>query len=132
VRYTGTSEMREVVGVIRDVRHWGIDAQVNPEMYVPLAQLPMSSLTFAVAAQESDPASLASGIREQLRAIDPDLPLSNVRTMSDVAARSVGARRAAMVLLGAFGALALVLAAAGIYGVWRTWWRCGRLTSASA
>jgi predicted permease len=117
VRYTGTSDMREVVGVIRDVRHWGLDEQVNPEMYVPLAQLPISSLTFAVAAQEGDPASLASGIREQLRAIDPDLPLSNVRTMSDVAARSLGARRAAMMLLGAFGALALVLAAAGIYGV---------------
>jgi putative ABC transport system permease protein len=117
VRYTGTSEMREVVGVIRDVRHWGLDEQVNPEMYVPLPQLPLSGLNFVVAAEEVDPASLASPIREQLRAIDPDLPLSNVRTMRDVAARSVGARRAAMVLLGAFGVLALVLAAAGIYGV---------------
>jgi putative ABC transport system permease protein len=117
VQYTGTPEIREVVGVIRDVRHWGLDAQVNPEMYVPLSQLTMGTLTFAVAAQEGDPASLASGIREQLRALDPDLPLSNVRTMRDVAVRSVGTKRAAMMLLAAFGVLALVLAAAGIYGV---------------
>jgi putative ABC transport system permease protein len=117
VKYTGTREMREVVGVIRDVRHWGLDAPVNPEMYVPLAQLPMWNLTFVVTAKDGDPATLASGIREQLQAIDPNLPLSNVRTMQDVAARSVGAQHAAMVLLGAFGVLALVLAAAGIYGV---------------
>jgi len=109
--------MREVIGVIRDVRHWGLDAQVNPEMYVPLAQLPVSGLSFVVAAQQVDPGSLASPLREALRAFDPNLPLSKVRTMSDVATGSVGARRAAMVLLAAFGALALVLAAAGIYGV---------------
>ncbi len=116
VRYTGTKELREVVGVIRDVRHWGLDAPVNPEMYVPYAQLPISGLTFAIAAQ-TEPASLTSTIREELRAFDPNLPLSNVRTMSDVAARSVGARRAAMMLLAVFGGLALILAAAGIYGV---------------
>jgi predicted permease len=116
VRYTGTQEVREVVGVIKDVRHWGIDVQVNPEMYVPYAQLPISSVTFAVAAQV-EPASLTSAIREQLRAYDPNLPLSNVRTMNEVAARSVGARRAAMVLLAVFGVFALLLAAAGIYGV---------------
>jgi putative ABC transport system permease protein len=117
VRYTGTQEIREVVGVIRDVRHWGLDAQVNPEMYVPYPQLPISGVTFAVAAQSGVPASLSSAIREELRAFDPNLPLSNVRTMSDVAARSVGGRRAAMVLLAVFGVFALVLAAAGIYGV---------------
>ena len=117
VRFTGTKEMREVIGVIRDVRHWGLDAQVNPEMYVPLGQLPVSGLSFVVAAQQVDPGSLANPLREALRAFDPNLPLSKVRTMSDVATGSVGARRAAMVLLAAFGALALVLAAAGIYGV---------------
>jgi putative ABC transport system permease protein len=117
VRYTGTQELREVVGVIKDVRHWGLDAQVNPEMYVAYPQLPISGLTFAVAARNGDPATLTSAIREQLRAFDPNLPLSNVRTMNDVATRSVSARRAAMVLLAAFGVLALILAAAGIYGV---------------
>jgi ABC-type antimicrobial peptide transport system permease subunit len=84
---------------------------------VPLAQLPVSGLSFVVAAQQIDPGSLAGPLREALRSFDPNLPLSKVRTMSDVATGSVGARRAAMVLLAAFGALALVLAAAGIYGV---------------
>jgi ABC-type antimicrobial peptide transport system permease subunit len=56
-------------------------------------------------------------VREQLRGVDPDLPLSNVRTMEDVAAQSVATRRVGMQLLGVFGALGLVLAAAGIYGV---------------
>jgi putative ABC transport system permease protein len=116
VRYTGTQEVREVVGVIKDVRHWGLDAQVNPEMYVPYAQLAISGLTFTVAAQV-EPASLTSAIREQIRAFDPNLPLSNVRTMNEVAARSVGSRKAAMVLLAVFGVFALLLAAAGIYGV---------------
>ena len=56
-------------------------------------------------------------MREQLRAVDPDLPLSNVRTMADVAATSVASRRAGLLLVGIFGGLALFLAAAGIYGV---------------
>jgi putative ABC transport system permease protein len=116
VRYTGTNEFREVVGIIRDVRHWGLDVPVNPEMYVPYAQLPISGLTFTVATQ-IEPAAVAGAIREQLRAFDPNLPLSNVRTMNEIAARSVGARRGAMMLLAVFGVFALLLAAAGIYGV---------------
>ena len=85
-------------------------------MYFPLPQYLSNALTFVIST-DGDPASLASGVREQLRAVDPDLPLSNIRTMDEVAAKSVATRRAAMLLLGTFGALALVLAAAGIYGV---------------
>jgi putative ABC transport system permease protein len=70
-----------------------------------------------VLATDGDPAALAAPVREQLRAIDPDLPLSKIRTLEDVAARSVASQRAAMILLGIFGSLALTLAAAGIYGV---------------
>ena len=116
VLLTGTNDWREVVGVVRDVRYWGLDRPVNPEMYFPLPQYLSGGLTFVIST-DGDPASLASGAREQLRAIDPDLPLSNIRTMEEVAAKSVAARRAAMLLLSTFGALALVLAAAGIYGV---------------
>jgi putative ABC transport system permease protein len=107
---------REVVGVVSDVKHWGFDRPVNPEMYLPQKQMVWAGLTF-VLATSSDPATLTAAVREQLRAVDPDLPLSNVRTMEQVAARSVGARRSSMMLLGIFGVLALVLAAAGIYGV---------------
>ena len=119
VLLVGTNGWREVVGVVRDVRHWGLDSTVNPEMYMPLPQYISSGpsgLTFAVST-DGDPVSLTSAVREQLRAVDPDLPLSNIRTMDEVAARSVAARRAGMLLLGVFGGLALILAAAGIYGV---------------
>ncbi len=116
VLFVGTKDWREVVGIVRDVRHWGLDQPVNPEMYLPLRQYPSSGVTF-VMATDQDPGSLASAVREQLRGVDPDLPLSNVRTMEDVAARSVATRRVGMQLLGVFGALALILAAAGIYGV---------------
>jgi ABC-type antimicrobial peptide transport system permease subunit len=66
---------------------------------------------------DGDPAQLTAAVRDRLRAVDPDLPLSNIRTMDEVAARSVATRRTGMLLLGTFGVLALVLAAAGIYGV---------------
>ena len=107
---------REVVGIIADVRHWGLDAPVNPEIYFPLTQFPFPAMTFVVRAS-GDPASLTAAARDRLRAIDPNLPLANVRTMPDVAAESVASRRAGMVLLAMFGLLALTLAAAGIYGV---------------
>jgi predicted permease len=116
VTFTGTRDAREIVGVIRDVRHWGLGLPVNPEMYVPLAQFPAQAMTVVVSTQ-GNPSALAGAVREQLRSFDPNLPLSNVRPMTEVAARSVVSHRAAMLLLAIFGGLALVLAAAGIYGV---------------
>ena len=116
VTFSGTPEWREIIGVVRDVRHWGLDQPVNPELYLPQAQFPSSFLTFTLATT-ADPAALASAVRDELRAIDPDLPLSSVRTMRQVAADSIESRASAMRLLAIFGILALVLAAAGIYGV---------------
>jgi putative ABC transport system permease protein len=98
------------------VKHWGFDRPVNPELYLPQKQMVWDGLTF-VLASDRDPAMLTAAVREQLRAVDPDLPLSRVRTMEDVAAQSIAARRATMLLLGIFGGLALILSAAGIYGV---------------
>ena len=117
VRLGGNArDWREVVGVVSDVKHWGLDRPVNPEMYLPQKQMVWDGLT-SCWRPIGDPAALTAAVREQLRAVDADLPLSNVRTMEQVAARSVAARRATMLLLAIFGALALVLAAAGIYGV---------------
>jgi putative ABC transport system permease protein len=112
----GSQAWREVVGVVADVKHWGLDRRVNPEMYLPQRQMVYGALYF-VLATDGDPAALAAAVREQLRAVDPNLPLSKIRTLEDVAARSVASRRAAMILLAIFGSLALVLSAAGIYGV---------------
>ena len=116
VRMVGANAWREVVGVVADVKHWGLDRRVNPEMYIPQRQMVWRTLSF-VLATDGDPAALAGPVREQLRAIDPDLPLSRIRTLEEVAARSVASQRAAMILLAIFGTLALTLAAAGIYGV---------------
>jgi putative ABC transport system permease protein len=113
----GTQVWREVVGVVADVRHWGVDATVNPEMYFPQVQLPFSSSMSFVVRTGTNPVSLAAPAREQVREVDANLPLSSVETMEQVAALSMASRRVGMLLLSVFGLLALTLAAAGIYGV---------------
>jgi putative ABC transport system permease protein len=112
----GETEWREVIGVANDVRFWGLDRPVNPEMYLPLGQYPTSFVTFALRT-DTAPSSLTAAAREQIRAVDPDLPVADVQTMNDVAADSISSRRAGMLLLTVFGGLALILAVAGIYGV---------------
>lgn len=116
LRMGGGKAWREVIGVVADVRHWGFDRPVNPEMYLPQRQMVWDGLTY-VLATDVEPATLTTAVRSALEAVDPDLPLSNVQTMDAVAARSVATRRSTMVLLSIFGTLALALAAAGIYGV---------------
>ena len=112
----GGPAWREVVGIVADVKHWGFERAVNPEMYLPQKQMVWSGLTY-VLATDVDPVTLTAAVRNELKAVDPDLPLSNVRTIEEVAARSVAARRSSMLLLGVFSGLALVLAATGIYAV---------------
>ncbi len=116
ITMTGTHDWREIVGVVRDVRHWGLDQPVNPEYYMPMRQFVWSAPNYVLEV-DGDPASVGSAVREQLRAVDPELPLSSLRTMNDVAAASMASRRASMLLLAIFAAIALTLAAAGIYGV---------------
>jgi putative ABC transport system permease protein len=110
------SDWIEVVGVIHDVRHWGLAAPVNPEMYFPLSQYPSDYVTFVIAT-DSDAASLAGAVREQIREVDAELPTSEMQPLADVVAASVAARRSAMMLLAGFAGVALLLAVAGIYGV---------------
>jgi putative ABC transport system permease protein len=116
IRFSSPAEWIDVVGIVADVKHWGLEAPVNPEVYLPLPQYLSRGVTFVVAA-DGDPASLAPAVRDRVRGFDPDLPLSGVRTMEEVASVSVASRRAGMLLLAVFGGLALILAAAGIHGV---------------
>ena len=115
VRFTQDAEWREIVGIVHDVKHWGLDVPVNPEMYLPFAQNPQSIMSFVLEA--AAPLSLIPNVQRHVRELDPSLPLSSVRTFDEVASRSVEQRRFTMTLLACFAVLALVLAAAGIYGV---------------
>jgi putative ABC transport system permease protein len=101
-----TEDWIDVVGIVADVKHWGLEAAVNPELYPPLPQYLSRGVTFVVAT-DGDAASLAPALRDRVRGFDPDLPLSGVRTMEDVASVSVASRRAGMLLLAVFGGLAL-------------------------
>jgi putative ABC transport system permease protein len=116
VRFTDQDIWREVVGIVGDVKHWGLDSPVNPELYVPFTQFPAFAMTW-VLQTNGDPLALVPIAQRHVREIDANLPLFQVRTMEEVAARSVERRRWTMTLLAVFAILALVLAAAGIYGV---------------
>src|SRR5690606_16437515 len=93
-----------------------LHAPVRPEIYIPYTQSPVMTMAILVRA-ERDPAALAPAIRDQLRALDPNLPMTFMQTMDDVVGTSLADRRLAMQLLTAFGAVALFLTAIGIYAV---------------
>jgi putative ABC transport system permease protein len=117
VRFTDQpTQWREVVGIVGDVKHWGLDAPVNPELYLPVSQFPSESMTF-VLETNGNPLALIPIVQRHVHDLDSNLPLFQVRTMEQVAARSVERRRWTMLLLACFAVLAVVLAAAGIYGV---------------
>jgi putative ABC transport system permease protein len=116
VQFTDQDTWREVVGIVGDVKHWGLEAPVDPELYVPADQFPAAALTF-VLATNGDPLALIPIAQRHVNDLDANLPMFQVRTMDQVAARSVESRRWTMLLLACFAVLAVVLAAAGIYGV---------------
>ena len=107
---------RQIAGVVGDIKHFGLDAEVRPEIYVPYAQLPTSAMTLVVRTA-SDPASLTDAVKNRIKAVDKDQPVSSVATMESYVSRSVAGRRFSMVLLMGFAAVALLLAAVGVYGV---------------
>ncbi len=116
VRFTDQEMWREVVGIVGDVKHWGLDAPVNPEVYMPTTQFSAFALTW-VMLTNGNPLALAPIAQRHVREIDANLPLFQVQTLEEVAARSVERRRWTMTLLAIFAVLALALASAGIYGV---------------
>jgi putative ABC transport system permease protein len=108
--------MREIVGVVGNVRHRSLSAAVEPEVYVPHAQIPLDSMSLVVKTG-ADARSLAGAVRNEVRALDKDLPVYNVKTLDDYLAMSVAQPRFNTLLLASFAALALVLTAVGLYGV---------------
>ena len=111
-----------IVGVVRDVRHNAIVEEPRAEMYVPHAQWAAQAGGGAramalVMKTAGDPLALAGAVRATVRAIDPNLPVSEIETMDAVMARALSEPRFTAWLLAAFAALALILAAVGIYGM---------------
>ena len=107
---------RVIVGVVGTVHHDGLDVEPRGTLYVPLAQRPTAS-AFAVVHSDGDALGLLPPIRAAVAAIDPALPIYDVRPLDDRLAASLGRRRAATWLIGVFAALALVLVLVGVYGV---------------
>ena len=105
-----------VVGVVEHIRNHSLTKQVRPEIYIPFEQSPRSPLSY-VLRTSVDPLSLVPAIRALLHRRDPSLALAKVRAMTDYVARDIAPAGFTAVLAAIFSALALVLAAAGIYGV---------------
>jgi predicted permease len=116
-RYVRTSGVvRRVVGIVGDVRYFGLDRGPDVEMYMPLRTGDYQSVDLVVRSA-LPPAALASGIRAALHRVDPTLPVAEFRTMQQLVDRSVFARRFVALLVAAFAAFGLILAALGIYAV---------------
>ena len=106
----------QVVGVVGDVRSDELARKPEMEIYFPLGQRPIGS-TAIVARTKGDPRSLIGPIRQAVQQLDPNLPLDKVNTLEQVVSSSVAEGRVKTFLLGIFAALALVLAAIGVYGL---------------
>jgi putative ABC transport system permease protein len=107
---------REIVGVVGDVRHYGLDQPVTLQMYEPCAQRPWSAMTVLLRAA-ARPDTLAPAARRAILAIDSAQPVSEVRTLQAIVDLSTAQRRFTLVLLTLFALVALVLASVGLYGV---------------
>jgi predicted permease len=111
-----------VVGVVDDVRNGGLMSAAVPTVYAPYAQgVEGATSMFLTVRTDGDPLAAVAGIRERIRQIDPNQPLASIQTMEARLAASVAPRRAEMTVLAFFAAMAVFLAAIGIYGVMSSW-----------
>jgi putative ABC transport system permease protein len=114
-----TKQPAEVIGVVRDVKTGSLDASAadsETAVYAPRGQFAYGGTSVAVRTA-ANPALLTRSLIDAVRAIDPEQPVLNITTMEEIVEESLGQRPFAMMLLGAFAVLALVLATVGIYSV---------------
>jgi putative ABC transport system permease protein len=108
----------QIVGVVGDVKHFGLDLPEEPALYTPYTQINPWKRWMSIAARtQGDAAGTAQALKQQIWKVDAQLPVTRLETMTEVTASSFAARRFNMSLLSLFAGLALVLAAIGIYGV---------------
>lgn len=106
----------EVVGIVRNVKSAGWNAEFEPTYYLPATQAPFQAMTILVRTR-NDSATLVSALRNAVQTIDPTQPVTNIRTLDQIVSDSIAQPRLNMLLMGLFGGLALLLAAVGIYGL---------------
>jgi putative ABC transport system permease protein len=112
----GPERFREIVGIVGDVKQYGLDQPTTAQTYEPYLQTPFQGMTLIVRT-EGNPTGLTANVRSQVLSIDKEQPVSRIRTLEQVIAESVAKQRFAMMLLGIFALVALVLAGVGLYGV---------------
>jgi putative ABC transport system permease protein len=110
-------KMRDVIGVVGNVKHLSLKNDDSPEMYLPRTQIPMDIMSIVVRTNVSNPAGLTSALRKELAALDGTIPLRSVRVFDEYISRSLARPRFNALLLSIFAGTALLLTAIGIYGV---------------
>jgi predicted permease len=114
---TGMGQLpSQIIGVAADVRSTSLNNPPEPDYFLPALQRP-ETFTNVLVRSNAGPIAMAALVREALRSVDPDLPLLQPQTLSARIAQTVADRRLALMLLGAFAALALLLASLGVYSV---------------
>lgn len=106
-----------IVGVVPDVKYQGLDAAAEPTIYVPFQQALWWRSMYLVVRTAGRPEDVLPGVRSAVRALDPQVPIQEVQTLAGLVEKSTGSARFRALLLAAFAGLALVLAAAGVYGL---------------
>lgn len=106
----------EVIGVVGDVRHSGFDSEPRPEIYMHHPQYPYGSMTFVVRTT-TDPAAVIPAIKNEIWAVRSDQAISSIATLEELVSKTLEHRRFNLLLLSLFAAIALILAAVGIYGL---------------
>ena len=110
-------KMREIVGVVGNVKHLSLKNDDSPELYLPRTQIPFETMSLVIRTNVSDPSALTSAVRKELAEMDATIPLTSVRVFHEYISRSLARPRFNASLLSVFAGTALVLTAIGIYGV---------------
>jgi len=116
VRISGDSAWLTIVGVVRDVRHTSLESVPGVDVYVPVEREPANYMRYVVRTSGSTSA-LAPEIRRAVRTFDPSLPIVGLESLESVVSRASVPRRFAMLLLGSFAGIALILAVGGVYAM---------------
>jgi predicted permease len=110
-------KMREIIGVVGNVKHLSLKNEDSPEMYMVNTQMPFNVLSLVIRTNLSNPSALTTAVRKELASMDATIPLTSVRVFEEYIARSLARPRFNTLLLSIFAGTALLLTAIGIYGV---------------